>query len=531
MKSLSFPAFAIALSVGVSSIAIAQTTVPGATTVNPTETENDAGTIEQMTPGNEPVTGVPNARPRGSASGGSGTGGSGSGGTTAAESAAIAADPMARADDDMKAVLDALASLDPKPIAELSPEEARRQPSPADAVKKVLEGRNQGQDQAQAEGGQAAAPEGGVTTEDVSFPGAETEIPARIYKPEGASGPLPVVLYFHGGGWVIADLDTYDATPRAMAEAANAIVVSAHYRQAPEHKFPAAHDDAVAAYRWVLEKAESWGGDPAKIAVMGESAGGNLAINVSMAARELNLQMPVHQVLVYPVAGVDTNTKSYMENADAKPLNKPMMEWFVKQVVANESDKQDPRINLVGEADMSGLPPTTLITAEIDPLQTEGQQLANKLQEAGVPVNGRTYLGVTHEFFGMADVVADAKDAQELAAADLRAAFEKTPSGVTKTGSADGAAPETDATTAGAPAPEADMNAGAPATGPAPSGTAAGGSATGTTPNTGAVTPPPPTDRPDTPDAPTPADRPTPSASPEPGPVPPETPEERPAQP
>ncbi|WP_075217106.1 alpha/beta hydrolase [Mongoliimonas terrestris] len=416
MKPASLAALAIALSVGTSTLALAQTTQPGATTINPTETENDAGTIEQMTPGNDPVTGL-DAPSRGGAAASTGGGNAGDATRTAAESAAIAADPMARADADMKTVLDALAGLNPKPIADLSPGDAREQPTPAAAVKKVLEDR-----------GDSAAPSDAVTTEDVSFQGAETEIPARVYKPANAEGQLPVVLYFHGGGWVIADIDTYDASARAIAEKANAIVVSAHYRQAPEHKFPAAHDDAIAAYKWVLENADDWGGDPSKVAVMGESAGGNLAINVSIAAREQNLAMPVHQVLIYPVAGTDMETRSYMENADAKPLNKAMMGWFVEQTLANDDQMSDPRLDLVDEADVSGLPPTTLITAEIDPLQTEGQQLANKLQAAGVPVNGRTYLGVTHEFFGMNAVVEDAETAQQLVADDLRSAFDTAPS-------------------------------------------------------------------------------------------------------
>ena len=155
-------------------------------------------------------------------------------------------------------------------------------------------------------------------------------IAVRIYTPKGA-GPFPVVVYYHGGGWVIADLDTYDASPRALANLANAVVVSSHYRQGPEHKFPAAHQDAFAAYRWVLANARSLKGDPSKVAVAGESAGGGLAAAVSMMARDSGAQMPVHQLLVYPIAGYDLNTPSYQENADAKPLNKAMMAWFFEK--------------------------------------------------------------------------------------------------------------------------------------------------------------------------------------------------------
>jgi acetyl esterase/lipase len=321
----------------------------------------------------------------------------------------VTGSPMAAADTDMSRVLSALADLDPKPIESLTPEEARKQPTMADAAKALL-----------SKEGKPTAPEPGVSTKNVTIEGTDGAIQARIYKPEGATGPLPVVLYFHGGGWVIADLDTYDASPRALARDANVIVVSSHYRQAPEHKFPAAHEDALAAYQWVLKNAQAEGGDPRRVAVMGESAGGNLAINVSMAARDQNLQMPAYQVLVYPVAGVDMNTPSYEENEDAKPLNKAMMGWFVDKVVRNDQDKMDPRIDLVGKADVSKLPPTTLITAEIDPLRSEGQSLGTKLEQAGVKVKTYDVQGVTHEFYGLGAVVADARRTQVQVAEDLK---------------------------------------------------------------------------------------------------------------
>lgn len=165
------------------------------------------------------------------------------------------------------------------------------------------------------------------------------------------------------------------------------------------------------------------GGDPLRIAFVGESAGGNLAINVSMMARDHNIAMPLHQVLIYPVAGVDMNTPSYLDNANAKPLNKPMMDWFMQHVLANPSDKEDPRLDIIGRANLRDLPRTTIITAEIDPLRSEGHMLAAKLEAAGVPVNLKDYEGAAHEFFGMAAVVEDAKDAQAVVATDLRSAF------------------------------------------------------------------------------------------------------------
>ncbi|UQV17919.1 alpha/beta hydrolase [Brevundimonas albigilva] len=322
-------------------------------------------------------------------------------------------DHPAKPDAPMKKVLDELASLNPKPIETLSPEEARRQPTPTDAVKSLL--RKAGKD---------PADDLGVKTTDITIPGAAGPLQARIYKPHAHSEDKlhPVVVYFHGGGFVIADLDVYDGGPRGVSKMADVIVVSVHYRQAPE-QFPAAHDDALAAYRWVLDNAQSFHGDPQKVAVMGESAGGNLPSSVSLMARDAGLPAPVHQVLVYPVAGVDMDNASYVENATAKPLNKPMMQWFVKHIFENEGDAQDPRINLVENADLIGLPSSTVICAEIDPLRSEGELLAEKLEQAGVDVRQKTFHGSTHEFFGMAQVLPDAMAAQTFAAHELKRAF------------------------------------------------------------------------------------------------------------
>ena len=319
-----------------------------------------------------------------------------------------------KADSDMQVVLDQLAKLGGKPIETLTPAQARKQPSPADAVKALL-----------AKNGKDTAPDPAVATKDISYPAGEGTQKARVYMPVHAKKgkALPVIVYYHGGGWVIADLDTYDATPRALSKLVNAIVVSVEYRHAPEHPFPAAHDDAFAAYQWVLKNAATWGGDAKRVALVGESAGGNLAINTAIKARDNKVQAPLYQALIYPVAGVDMNTPSYQENANAKPLNKAMMGWFVKHTLSKDTDKQDPRIDLVGKADLSNLPPTTIITAEIDPLRSEGEALGKKLEEAGVKVHAKNYEGVTHEFFGMGTVVGDAKAAESAVADDLKDAL------------------------------------------------------------------------------------------------------------
>jgi acetyl esterase/lipase len=207
---------------------------------------------------------------------------------------------------------------------------------------------------------------------------------------------LPIVVYFHGGGWVVADLNTYDATPRALALGSQAIVVSVDYRHALEHKFPSAHEDAWTAYSWIVKNANALGGDASRIAVAGESAGGNLAANVALMAKAMKAMPPVHQLLVYPVAGNDLNTPSYQENADAKPLGRKDMEWFIAHVFSPKEQSADPRINPVGRSDLTGLPPATIITAQIDPLRSEGQTYAENLKKAGIKVNAINVDGLTH---------------------------------------------------------------------------------------------------------------------------------------
>jgi len=334
--------------------------------------------------------------------------------STMPPSASTVAQPaasMAQPDAQMQAVLDQLQKLGAKPIESLTPAQARAQPSPADAVKAVLKAQ-----------GKPVTPEPVDKVRDSSFPGPGGAVPIRIYTPSG-SGPMPVILYIHGGGWVIANLDTYDASPRALANGANAIVVSTHYRQAPEHPFPAAHEDTLAAYKWVLANAAKLGGDPKRVAVVGESAGGNMAADIAIAARDQKLQAPVAQVLVYPVAGNDTNTPSYIENANAKPLSKAAMEWFIKYTFKDPKDAQDPRIDLVHRTDLAGVAPATVIVDQIDPLRSEGRAYADALKAAGVPVTLQQYDGVTHEFFGMGAVVDKAKQAEQFASDQLKKAF------------------------------------------------------------------------------------------------------------
>jgi acetyl esterase len=319
----------------------------------------------------------------------------------------------ARTDSDMSQVIQALSALGAKPIESLSVQQARTQPSPADAVRSVMQQR-----------GMSTAPRPVAVVRDISIPTPAGPIPARLYGPANTGRTaLPMIVYWHGGGWVIADLDTYDASARALAAETGAIVLSAHYRQAPEHRFPGAHEDAVAVYRWATQNTGRLGVDPRRIAVAGESAGGNLAITTAIAARDAGLPLPVHMALIYPVAGTDTNTPSYRENTATVPLSRAGMLWFVDKVTRSEADLQDPRLNVVGRADLRGLPPATIVTAELDPLRSEGELLAARLREAGVQAELHGYQGVTHEFFGMAPVVADATAAQGVVASRLRSAL------------------------------------------------------------------------------------------------------------
>ncbi len=326
-----------------------------------------------------------------------------------------AATPSAPAmpDSQMKMVLDELGSLGGKPIETLTPAEARRQPTPTDAVKSLM--RKQGK---------PTTPEPGVTAVDRMIAGAAGQIPARIYTPATGTAPFPVIVYYHGGGWVIASKEVYDGGARALSKAVGAVVVSVDYRMGPEHKFPAAHDDAVAAYKWAAANARSIRGDSARMALAGESAGGGLAVATAIAARDSQLAAPRYVLSVYPIAGTDTTTPSYVENATAKPLNRPMMSWFFEHYLRSPADRQDPRINLV-EANLRGLPPTMIINAQIDPLRSEGETLAQRLRAAGVTVEQRTYDGAAHEFFGMAAVVDKAKEAQTMAGDALKRALAK----------------------------------------------------------------------------------------------------------
>lgn len=312
---------------------------------------------------------------------------------------------------EMQAVIEKLESYKDTPIPQLTATQARKNHTPTDAVMDLIAEHN------------ITVPPPSVDTSGNDIPVAGGNIHLRVYTPKG-TGPFPVIVYYHGGGFVIADLDVYSSSAQAFAEQTNAVVVSVAYRLGPEHKFPTAHMDSYAAYEWTVKNAASINGDPNKIAVAGESAGGNLAVNMAIMARDKGIKVPLRVIAVYPIAQSDMTTESYVKYASAKPLDKPMMEWFNENYLNNMEETKDPRISLV-DANLKGLAPVTIIAAEIDPLNSDGKMLADKLKAAGVSVDYKNYDGVTHEFFGMSAIVPEAKDAQKYATDQLRQAFAK----------------------------------------------------------------------------------------------------------
>jgi acetyl esterase len=243
-----------------------------------------------------------------------------------------------------------------------------------------------------------------------------------VYTPEDAVGSnRGVLLWLHGGGWVIGDLDTADSTCRALANRAGAVVVSVDYRLAPEHPAPAALEDCLAALTWTVENAELLGVDVSKVAVGGDSAGGNLAALVCQRVRDEFGPDIDFQLLVYPVTDLTLGHPSIDENAEGYFLTKASMEWFV-DCYLGDRERKDASVSPLF-ADLSGLPPALVITAEYDPLRDEGEAYATRLQEAGVPTEHRRYDGQIHGFLGMATMLDGGRHALDLAGAALRTAL------------------------------------------------------------------------------------------------------------
>ena len=246
-------------------------------------------------------------------------------------------------------------------------------------------------------------------TEDIEIPGAKGPLRARVYRPEG-DGPFPLVAFFHGGGWVIGDIETHDNQARHVCAGANAIVVSVDYRLAPEHRFPAAADDAVAAARWLTGHGNELGGN-GRLAVAGDSAGGNLSAVVAQQLAEDGTPL-VAQFLIYPSVDVAGEYPSRIENAHGYFLDQPMMEWFFASYVTESDDLADPRLSPL-HGDLSGLPPALIVTAEFDPLRDEGEAYGKALEAAGASVEVKRCDGMIHGFFDMGGFSPAAKAAIE----------------------------------------------------------------------------------------------------------------------
>ena len=260
--------------------------------------------------------------------------------------------------------------------------------------------------------------------EDRQIPGPGGPLNVRMYRPK-QNLPLPVLVYAHGGGWVLNDLDSHNHVCRSLANAAECAVVSVDYRLAPEHKFPAAAEDVYAATYWVAEQAASFGGDGTRIAVGGDSSGGNLAAVTALMSRDRGKPKICYQLLVYPITNYAFDTPSYEEFAKGYFLTKENMMWFWKHYLDDEADGMHPYASPLRAEDLSGLPPAFVITAEYDPLRDEGEAYARRLSEAGVETALKRYDGMIHAFFGHAHRLDAGKEAIREAASRLKEAFAK----------------------------------------------------------------------------------------------------------
>ncbi len=303
-------------------------------------------------------------------------------------------------DPQAQAVIDAVNALGLPAVWEVSPEEARvnaaSRPRPA--------------------GPEVAA------VENRSIPGPNGDVPVRIYTPEG-SGPFPILAWYHGGGWVIGDLESADGTARHLCKGAGAVVVSVDYRLAPETKFPGPAEDCYAATVWAANNAASLNADASRLAVGGDSAGGNLAAAISLMSADRGGPEIAHQLLVYPVTERNYDTPSYSQNAEGFLLARDAMIWYWDAYLADAADASNPYAAPMKAENLAGQPSALVITAEFDPLRDEGEAYGRRLQEAGVPTTISRYDGMIHGFFGMVGIMDKSGQVMEEATAALRAAF------------------------------------------------------------------------------------------------------------
>ncbi len=306
-------------------------------------------------------------------------------------------------DPQVQTLMDQMAALNAPPIHTLTPELVRM------GIKMQL-------------ANDTNEPESVALVINQTIPGPVSEIPVRIYTPTG-SGPFPALVFFHGGGWVICDLDTHDSLCRSLCNAANCVVVSVDYRLAPEHKFPAAPEDCYAATLWVARHAAEINANSSKIAIGGDSAGGNLSAVVAQMVRDQGGPHLALQLLIYPATDFTFDGPSIHENGQDYFLTIDDMNWFMNHYLNSDADKKNPLASPLQSANLRGLPPALVITGEYDPLRDEGETYGKRLKEAGVPVAISRYNGVIHGFLSLEPLTDKGKQAREECAQALRAAF------------------------------------------------------------------------------------------------------------
>ncbi len=325
----------------------------------------------------------------------------------------------------MLSVLSEYQAMRAKPLSGLSIREAREVPTLTDAARAIPN----------VHGLPADAPDV-PQVRDLTASGAEGPLAARLYRPALAKD-TPTIVFFPGGTWVTGTLDSADESARQLAARTGWAVVAIRTRLAPEAPFPAAHDDAFAAYQWARAQMRGWGADPTRVALAGEGPGANLALSTAMLARDRNVPVPDHLLLITPLVGTSLGGVSMSENGRSRPLTRRTVRWAQNRYAPESGQLDDPRLDLLSRSDWSGLPPATVVLAEIDPLRAQGTALAERLLAAGplkpgmvgvgtagpVQTEARLFQGTAHGFFGLGDTVPEAAAAEDYAATRLKAAF------------------------------------------------------------------------------------------------------------